>query len=173
MIKPASFAALVFMIAGVLFQAASADSMAEKPYEQVMQEMLDRQGSKSVDAVDCKKVSEADFEELGDALMEKMVGSHMLHEQMDEMMGGEESESLRSVHILMGKNWLGCQTSYGMMGGMRPMMMGMMGNYYPAYYSGYDTLLLIAVIGWVMALILFVTYLMNRKNITGDRKGRK
>ncbi len=160
MIKPASFAVSVFMIAGVLFQAASAGSMAEKPYEQIVQEILAKQGASPAGSIDCSKVSEADFEELGDSLMGRMAGNEGLHEQMDEMMGGEGSASLKSMHILMARNWLGCQARYGMMGGMRPMMMG---NYYPAYYSGYDTLLLIAVTGWILALVFFVLYMKDRK----------
>ncbi len=174
MMKPASFAVSVFMIAIVLFQAASADMMAEKPYEQIIQEILDRQGAKSVGDIDCKKVSEVDFEELGDALMGRMAGNEELHEQMDEMMGGEGSQSLRSVHVSMGQNWLGCQAQYGMMGGMmggmRPMMMRMMGNSYPAYYSGYDTLVLAAVIGWALFVIFFVLFMKGRKNDTRIKK---
>lgn len=123
--------------------------------------ILSRQGVADAKQLDCSKISHKDFELLGDAIMDRMVGDHELHEQMDDMMGGEGSASLRSMHIVMGKNWLGCSTVLmsGMMNtNMMPMMMRMMGNYYPAYYNSSDALLFFAVVGWVLFGVSFIYF---------------
>ncbi len=48
------------------------------------------------------QLTDDQFEILGDYFMELMVGER--HDFMDEMMGGEGSESLRQAHINMGRN---------------------------------------------------------------------
>lgn len=120
--------------------------------DEIASEILAKQNITDVNKIDCSKVSNEDFELLGDAVMERMAGDHELHEQMDTMMGGEGSVSLAQMHIAMGSNWLGCNK--GMAGMMNvntmPMMMRMMGSYYPAYYTGYDSILLAAIMGWVL-----------------------
>lgn len=118
--------------------------------EDIISSVMAKQGITNIKQIACSKISNEDFETLGDAMMEKMVGNHELHEQMDTMMGGEGSASLKQMHIIMGSNWLGCTRDMPMMGLMMPMMMRMMGNYYPAYYAGYDNILLVAIIGWIL-----------------------
>lgn len=138
--------AAVFLLA--LFAAASAHEDLQTP-EYVISLIMLRQGVSNAEQLDCARVSGTDFETLGDAVMERMAG-HAMHEQMDAMMGGEGSESLRSMHAAMGRNWLGCQQAAGMRVDMMPVMMRMMGNYYPAYYSGYDYVLLVGAAGWIL-----------------------
>lgn len=140
--------------------------------DDVVSLIMSRQGVAEFRSIDCSKVLDGDFELLGDAIMERMVGYHELHEQMDDMMGGEGSASLRSMHIAMGKNWLGCQSTVQGIGtmmnvNMMPVMMRMMGNYYPAYYSSSDTLLLFAIAGWVLFGVSFIYF------YTTGRKRRK
>jgi len=160
------FTIAIVVVSLVLFSSLALAHESEKSVDVILSEILEKQNVTKISLVDCSKVTDADFEELGDAVMERMVGNHQLHEQMDLMMGGEGSQSLRLMHISMGKNWLGCGFGFqGMMGGnygmgMMPMMMRMMGNYYPAYYSNYDTLLSSAVFGWGIAAVLFVVLLL-------------
>src|SRR3989344_1098361 len=52
--------------------------------------------------VSCLDLSESQLEALGDFYMEQMHPGE-LHEIMDARMGGEGSESLRQVHINMGR----------------------------------------------------------------------
>ncbi len=129
--------------------------------EEMMNSIMSQQNVSDIKHIDCSRMADADSEALGDALMERMVGNHALHEQMDAMMGGEGSASLRQMHTLMGENWLGCGA--GLMGGtMMPMMMRVMGNYYPAYYSGFDAILLLAIVGWVLFGVS-IAYLLSTR----------
>jgi hypothetical protein len=92
--------------------------------EVVLQGILESQNVSTVQELDLSKVSDDDWERLGDAVMELQHPGEA-HEVMDRMMGGEGSESLRQMHINMGQAYLGYGNSnYGpgmMMGG------GMMG----------------------------------------------
>ena len=76
--------------------------------------------------ISCDKLSEEQLDEIGDYYMEQMHPGEQ-HEAMDKMMGGEGSESLRLMHINMGKT-LYCGENVSMMGGGMMGMMDMMMN---------------------------------------------
>lgn len=88
--------------------------------EVVLQSILESQNVSTVQELDLSKVSDDDWEHLGDAVMEIQHPGEA-HEVMDQMMGGEGSESLRQMHINMGKAYLGVgDNNFGpgmMMGG--------------------------------------------------------
>jgi len=87
----------------------------------------------------CESLNDSQFEKLGDYYMELMHPNN--HEQMDSMMGGEGSESLKLMHISMGKRfYCGGSTEFGMMGaGMMGSGYGMMGGYNGyGNYNGYN-----------------------------------
>ncbi|MEM5806079.1 MAG: hypothetical protein QW818_02280 [Candidatus Aenigmatarchaeota archaeon] len=151
-----TFASILFLVNFVYAH------MEIESVDNIMNRMISNQNVSRASDLDCNKISEHEFEELGDAVMDRMVGNKELHEQMDVMMGGEGSESLRQMHITMGKNWLGCETVFqGMMGKyMIPMMTRMMGNYYPACYTSYNALLIFSAIGWILAIVLFVVLIL-------------
>src|SRR3990167_1968674 len=79
--------------------------------------------------ISCDKLTDEQLEAIGDYYMEQMHPGEA-HELMDNMMGGEGSESLKQVHINMAKQ-LYCNENvyagYGMMGSRG--MMNMMGSY--------------------------------------------
>ena len=135
--------------------------------------------------IGCDKLTGKQLESIGDYYMEQMHPGEA-HEMMDQMMGGEGSESLRQVHINMAKRLYCNEDVGGMMGGgMMNMMMGgnmmgsggmmgmmnmmggnMMGNY-PSYYSyGYNSfwniLWSIFLIG-VIALVIWFIYKLTKK----------
>ncbi len=133
--------------------------------------------------ISCDKLTENQLEAMGDYYMEQMHPGEA-HELMDEMMGGEGSESLRQIHIAMAKrlycNDISGMTDYGMMGmmggGMMNMMMGgnMMGSggtnmmgtnlgyemissgYGLGYWGFLNVLSLILLIGLVILVYLWV-----------------
>ncbi|MBI1978689.1 MAG: hypothetical protein HYS62_01350 [Candidatus Aenigmarchaeota archaeon] len=159
-------------LASILALVTSAYAhMETSSVEDMMGSMMAEQNASELGQLDCSKIPDSEFEELGDATMERMVGGSELHEQMDTMMGGEGSASLTQMHIIMGKNWLSCTSLQGMMGSnMMPMMMRMMGNYYPSYYTGYNAALIFAILGWGLAAVLIVILVLI---LTGNIKIKK
>jgi hypothetical protein len=101
--------------------------------EVVLQEILVEQNVTTVQELDCSNLEESDLEQLGDAVMEQQHPGEA-HEVMDQMMGGEGSESLKEIHINMGNSYLGCngRTSFGMMsgGGMMGLSNSQQNNFY-------------------------------------------
>ena len=106
---------ILFMLAGAILLLVSSvtvfadtghDGEHGRHIEDVLQEIRGKQGLGPDDAMDPRKVSNKDLEELGEAVMSIMHPEPEQHEFMDRMMGGEGSESLRRAHIRMGYNYL-------------------------------------------------------------------
>jgi hypothetical protein len=101
--------------------------------EDVMRELGEKYNVDSARQIDCGDIKDEDLEKLGDAVMSSVHPETEVHERMDEMMGGEGSESLSRAHINMGRNYLGCPYeggSFGMMGG------GMMSGFGNGFLTG-------------------------------------
>lgn len=81
--------------------------------------------------IDCSKVTDDQFEKLGDAYMGTGI-SEQQHEAMEQMMGGEGSTTLKQAHITMSRAYLGCWANYN----GAPSMMSMMGN--PGFNQGFS-----------------------------------
>src|SRR3989338_4170368 len=111
--------------------------------------------------ISCDKLTDEQLESIGDYYMEQMHPGEA-HKMMDQMMGGEGSESLRQVHINMAKRLYCNEDIGGMMGG--GMMDMMMGNY-PAYYgynNFWNVLWMVFLIG-AIALIVWLIYKFTKK----------
>ena len=135
------------------------------------------EGKKLVESkINCDKLSNEQLESIGDYYMEQMHPGDA-HEIMDNMMGGEGSESLKQVHINMAKR-LYCNENvyigYGMMGsgGMMNMMgRGMMGSYPASYdYSnyGYWSIFWILLFAAVIFLIVWIIHRFVIKNTASE-----
>jgi hypothetical protein len=76
-------------------------------------------------ATSCDKLSDADFEHLGEYVVERMLGSPATHRAMNDrmtaMMGDANTERM---HELMGRRYAGCGTQGAGAGMMGPGMMG-------------------------------------------------
>lgn len=107
--------------------------------EEVVAAIRQAQNASDSATIDCDRVANERWEELGEAIMAVMHPDPRQHELMDQMMGGEGSESLTAAHIAMGQRYLGCADyNFNMMSGM--MGGGMMG-FYPSggSYSNYGS----------------------------------
>ena len=94
-------------ITGVLLYADSDEEGAHgRPLEVILQEIRVKQGLGPNEAINPRKVGDEDLAELGEALMGVMHPDPRQHELMDKMMGGEGSESLASMHRMMGYRYL-------------------------------------------------------------------
>ena len=122
--------------------------------------------------LDCSKLSEKQLESIGDYYMEQLHPG-TAHKAMEQMMGGEGSESLRLMHIAMARrlycNDYSGSANYGIMsGGMMNMMMGkgvvgnnmmgygMMDNYGYSYWSFISLLYAIFLIGLIVLVYLWI-----------------
>lgn len=94
--------------------------------ETVLQDILNQQNVSTIQKLDVSKISDDEWERLGDAVME-LQHPGQAHEAMDRMMGGEGSETLRQMHINMGQAYLGFSTGNGYYGPGMMMGGGMMG----------------------------------------------
>jgi len=142
---------MLFLSMGVITNVQAA---APKSIDAVMSEIRTEQGVQTNEQINPDSVSQAKLEELGDSVMEAMIGDSAVHEQMDARMGGDGSASLTAMHVRMGYNYL-TDYPYGMMGTNNHMNSsgiyngGMMG------YFGWGGMLLMG-----MVLILLVTILV-------------
>lgn len=132
---------LVFLLAGSAASVEAQVGMMEsdiavdevdgnEELDVVIGELVEKYEVESKGDLDCELVSDDDLVRLGDAVMERMHPGER-HEEMDRMMGGEESEGWWNIHLQMGRNYLGCDKDSpavvwggaigGMMGRMWPM----------------------------------------------------
>ena len=103
---------------------ANADSMELKSVDTILTEIQQEQNVTSADLINPDKVSQAKLEELGDSVMEAMIGNTKTHDQMDMRLGGDGSASLTAFHTRLGYNYL-----VGYPNGMMSLMTsGMMGS---------------------------------------------
>ncbi|MBI2498801.1 hypothetical protein HYV88_01005 [Candidatus Woesearchaeota archaeon] len=123
-------------------------------------------------SIDCNDLTEEQLEAIGEYYMEQMHPGEA-HEIMDNMMGGEGSESLRQVHINMAKRvycndkiYIGYgMMSGGMMNGYNMPYQGMMNNYnYGAYgysWNVFGVLYFFLLLGLIIIVALVIIKLLK------------
>ena len=120
---------------GAPWGAAGGQGQENSALTPVLAEIYQAQGVSAQNDLDCTKVSDSQFETLGDAYME-VIHPGAAHEYMDQMMGGEGSASLQQAHIAMGRAYLGCWSDYAGAPLTMPMMGGYWGNTMMGGWSG-------------------------------------
>lgn len=124
----------------------------------IIDELKQAQGVQTISQIDPSLVSQAQLEELGDAVMGLSIGNDQRHEWMDQMMGGDGSERLASVHRQYAYNYLqsnGNNSSWG--GGMGGF--GMMRGWGDSSYNnaGYTSRSMMGwSSGWVNGILLIL-----------------
>jgi len=174
---------LITMVFGVLLVLVAGLVAAHEHNIEEVEKLIDS-------GISCDKLTNEQLETIGEYYMEQMHPGEA-HELMDEMMGGDGSESLKQMHINIARN-IYCEESGNMMGGgmmnggmmgMMPMMMNMMGggNMMGSggmmqgidgnYYRGYNIFGWLFMILIIIVLVLLIIWLI--KQIQTPRRNRK
>jgi hypothetical protein len=134
-----------------------------------LQDIYSSQGVNNSNQIVCNKVTDSQFQKLGDAYMGLGI-TEQQHNAMENMMGGEGSATLTQAHTNLGRAYIGCWANYSSGPSVMPMMGGygtsinqpynyggMMGGYYGGYgLFGLITMILIAILS-----ILGITFLVK------------
>lgn len=134
------------------------------------------------DKVPCEELTEEQLESIGEYYMEQMHPGEA-HDIMDEMMGGEGSESLKQVHINMARSFY-CGESSAMSANMMNMMMGresigmmgsgrMMGNMMSNYRIYRSNFIWVIEILIIIALVLLIVLLIRKLQKTNLKQSKK
>ncbi len=112
--------------------AVTASTTQNSTISTALQAIYATQNINSQSQIICSKVTDTQFEKLGDAVMGYGI-TEQQHTAMENMMGGEGSATLTQAHINMGRSYIGCWANYS----SAPMpMMGLYGSSTPTnYYS--------------------------------------
>lgn len=132
----AGAASAQFGMMGNFRNFGGAQSVDSADIKKDLQEIYQSQNINSADQLNCGKISDVQFEKVGDAYME-LIHPGQAHVYMEQMMGGENSASLKQAHINMGHAYTGCWSGYN----STPLLMPMMGGYglYNNQGAGYFT----------------------------------
>ena len=171
----------VFSITGLIIVTlliggtAFANSGHGREIEDILAEIREDQGIGLGESIDPNRVSDEHLEELGEALMDTMHPNEREHELMDQMMGGEGSESLEYMHRMIGYRYLSGDfrtgvdplmgpgaggSGFGMMGNMPMMGWGMhdrrgsggFGSFSGAMMGGFWPFLIWRIVMWIVVL---------------------
>ncbi|MHB1484917.1 MAG: hypothetical protein ACYCYI_09660 [Saccharofermentanales bacterium] len=180
MMKKSMLIILSIIMVIIIFMAIGIQAEDTKPrnLETVLSEIVTEQGVQSKDRIDVKKVSDAKLEELGNSVMEAVIGDSTIHEQLNTRIGGNGSNALKAFHIRLGYNYLD-DYPLGMLSYMSSGMMskngvirrigdtrGMMGN----DFWGYDSMMgnfgwLGIIIGCVLVILLVLIIILLIKRM--------
>lgn len=111
------FVALMLLVMLIPF-SVMAEEMSIRPVEEILSEIKQEQGVTTNEQIDAAKISSDKLEELGDAVMEELIGNHAMHERMDVRLGGDGSAALSDYHKALAVDYL-AGAPLGMMGMMR------------------------------------------------------
>lgn len=141
-----------------------------------LQDIYNSQNINNQSQLDCAKVTDTQFEKLGDAVMGYGI-TEQQHTAMENMMGGEGSATVKLAHINMGRSYLGCWANYNsgptpmmgyLSGSSTPGVYGQAGGYYgPAgmmgygFNSGWNMMGGYYWFGWITMLLVWILLLLS------------
>jgi hypothetical protein len=148
----------------------STTSVQDTNITAALKDIFDSQSASDQSKIDCSKVTDSQFEKLGDAYMGLGI-SEQQHTAMENMMGGEGSPTLTQAHINMGRSYLGCWSNYkggpsitspmmgqyGIVSGTAYSYGNMMGwpTMMGGYYGGYS------IFGWITTVLFWVLLILG------------
>jgi len=91
-------------LSGLSFGQAMA--MEPRTVDVIVADIEKQQTVTALDKVAIEKVAPALVEELGDAVMDVMIGNSAMHDRMDRMIGGDGSPQLNAFHTDLGQQYL-------------------------------------------------------------------
>lgn len=110
------FVAIMLLVLLIPF-SVMAEEMSIRTVDEVLSDIKQEQDVTTNEQIDVAKISSARLEELGDSVMEEMIGNHAMHERMDARLGGDGSVTLSNYHKTLATNYL-TGAPLGMMGMM-------------------------------------------------------
>ncbi len=140
--------------------------------DEVINDLLVGFDVETVKDLNCEDIVNHDFEHVGEAFMSYMHPNEDEHHRIDDLFGGEGSESLDKMHEFMGRRYLGCEE-----GTFGPMMMnfgndfrggGMMGNQLfgvGGWMMGGSNIWMFQGVIWVLAVlgVIWIIQALNGK----------
>src|SRR3972149_3762456 len=90
----------------VYFTAFAQEANQRKSINDLLSLIREEQNATAIEQINPDKASDALLEQLGDAVLSEYIPDQRQHEWMDNMMGGEGSQTLASMHRLMGYRYL-------------------------------------------------------------------
>lgn len=145
---------------GGYWQGNTAPTIQNQQLNDAAQSIFKNQNVSSQSQLDCSKVTDDQFEKLGDSYMSVMLPNEQQHQAMENMMGGEGSLSLKQAHINMGRSYLGCWSNYNSGPVYMPMMGGTMGGFNSGWnmmngYGGFSGF------GWITTVLIWVLLILG------------
>jgi putative membrane protein len=130
---------LGFGVVALLLVAAATAASAEEPtsLKAIVSQIRQAQGLTADQSINCNKVTDSQYEAVGEAWMDVMVPDPQRHAMMDRMMGGPGSASLATAHRMMGARYLGCLSNNDYWDMMMPGMMSIAGGFGGGGMMGY------------------------------------
>lgn len=165
----------VLLVIVVLSAAALAVEQGPRSVNAVLLDIEQEQGVKTQQDIVASKVSGTLLEELGDSVMESMIGNSAQHDQIDARLGGDGSATLTRFHKQLGYDYLtgnragimGLMMS-AMRGGMMGGMMGYRGpGSNPVFYGW------IWIVNAVLFLILLILLIILLTRTRRQRRQRQ
>ena len=106
MIKRTVYFVAIMLLVMLIPFSVMAEEMSIRPVDEVLSDIKQEQGVTTNEQIDVAKISSARLEELGDSVMEEMIGNHAMHERMDARLGGDGSATLSNYHKTLATNYL-------------------------------------------------------------------
>lgn len=149
---------------------ATIDALAKK--EDIttgLNEIFKSQNINTIANIDCSKITDDEYRAVGDGYMSTFFADPKEHADFHTKLGGELSPEVQTMHLNLGRAYLGCWANFHSGPVFMPMMGGVMGSaLYPAYGKMQLSLLLgngtysgFSIFGWVTIILSWILLVLG------------